>query len=159
MYNKLQQQKLSFYTNNFFKFSVASNKFENLFSDSDEDISILKFINIIKNSISTKEPEISEAINEAIINISYLYDDIMNKEDYGQYVYIKDFDFTVLQHLILNCLILDELMSNKSKELIIDIRVVVIKKVVSYFEKHHREITKHCHKQLTEILSSIGVVE
>ena len=157
MYDKLQQQKLSFYANNFFKFSIASSKFENLFSDSDEDIAILKFINIIKNSIKTKEPEISEAMNVAIIDISYVYDDIMNKDDYKQYVSMKDFDFTILQHLILNCLILDELMSNKSKELIVDIRVVVIKKIISYFEKHHREITKHCHKQLTEILSSIGV--
>ena len=157
MYDKLQQQKLSFYANNFFKFSIASSKFENLFSDSDEDIVILKFINIIKNSISTKEPEISETMNVAIIDMSYVYDDIINKDDYKQYVSMKDFDFTVLQHLILNCLILDELTSHKSKELIVDIRVVVIKKIISYFEKHHREVTKHCHKQLTEILSSIGV--
>lgn len=157
MYDKLQQQKLSFYANNFFKFSIASSKFENLFSDSDEDTAILKFINIIKNSISTKEPEICEAISVAIIVISYVYDDIMNKEDYKQYVSMRDFDFTILQHLVLNCLILDELMSHKSKELIVDIRVVVIKKIISYFEKYHREITKHCHIQLTRILSSIGV--
>lgn len=157
MYNKLQQQKLSFYANNFFKFSVASSKFKNLFSDSDEDISIIKFINIIKNSIKTKEPEISEAMNIAIIDISYIYDDIMNKDDYKQYVSMKDFDFTILQHLILNCLILNELMSHKSKELVVDIRVVVIKKIISYFEKNHREVTKHCHKQVTKILSSIGV--
>lgn len=157
MYNKLQQKKLSFYANNFFKFSIASSRFENLFSNSDEDISIIKFINIIKNSIKTKEPEIGEAMNIAIIDISYIYDDIMNKEDYKKYISMKDFDFTVLQHLILNCLILDELMSHKSKELIVDIRVVVIKKIISYFEKHHREVTKHCHKQLTKILSSIGV--
>lgn len=157
MYNKLQQQKLSFYANNMFKFSAASSKFENLFSDSDEDIAILKFINIIKNSISTKEPEISEAMNAAITDMSYVYDDIINKDDYKQYISMKDFNFTVLQHLILNCLILDELISHKSKELIIDIRVVVIKKIISYFEKHHREVTKHCHKQVTKILSSIGV--
>lgn len=157
MYNKLQQQKLSFYSNNFFKFSLASSKFDNLFSDSDEDIAILKFINIIKNSINTKEPEISYDINSSLVDMSYLYDDIINKEDYEQYRNMFDFDFTVLQHLILNCLILNELMSYKSKELIIDIRLAVIKKIISYFEKHHKRVTRHCHKQLTEILLSIGV--
>lgn len=157
MYNKLQQQKLSFYVDNFFKFSIASSKFENLFSNSDEDIAILKFINIIKNSISVKEPEISYDIKEVITEMSYIYDDILNKEDYKQYESMNDFNFTILQHLILNCLILDELMSHKSKELIIDIRIVVIKKIISYFEKHHKEVTKHCHKNVTKILLSIEV--
>ena len=157
MYNKLQQKKLSFYANNFFKFSIASSRFENLFSDSDEDISIIKFINIIKNSIKTKEPEISDDISSALTEMRYSYDDIMNKEDYKKYSNMSQFDFTVLELLIQNCLILDELMSHKSKELIVDIRVVVIKKIISYFEKNHREVTKHCHKQLTKILSSIGV--
>ena len=157
MYNKLQQQKLSFYVDNFFKFSIASSKFENIFSNSDEDIAILKFINIIKNSISVKEPEIAYEIKEVITEMSYIYDDILNKEDYKQYESMNDFNFTILQHLILNCLILDELMSHKSKELIIDIRIVVIKKIISYFEKHHKEVTKHCHKNVTKILLSIGV--
>lgn len=157
MYNKLQQQKLSFYANNMFKFSAASSRFENLFSDSDEDIAILKFINIIKNSIKTKEPEVNDYISSALTEMRYSYDDIMNKEDYKQYSNMSQFDFTTLELLIQNCLILDELMSHKSKELIIDIRVVVIKKITSYFEKHHREVTKHCHKQVTKILSSIGV--